>query len=396
MDFANDAEIKHASEVLLPKGCCFLDDDEKKDVIKCNESRDIEACPGSGKTTTLLAKLLILANRMPLDENKGICVLTHTNVAIDEIKEKLGSKADVLFRYPNHFGTIQSFVDKYLAIPYYVAKNGRKVRKISNELFGIEIAKAFKYKIYKLKGNQTSKNIWSIVKNYAYNGNEEDFLSKLRIERIGDDFEILKGDGKVLSFDKPSRKNQKNYKNWEENERVKIKEWFIELIASVQKQRGILTYQDAFLYGGEYLRKLPNLKDAFSSRFLYVFIDEMQDTAQHQINILNKVFASEQTIVQRFGDPHQAIYNKVSLEKIWEPRNPLPINSSRRFGESIAKVLKTVCIEDNSDLIASKEIASLPPVMIVFENPKEVLQKYCELVLEKEIEYEKSHGRHIR
>lgn len=40
--------------------------------------------------------------------------MTHTNVAIDERKAKLGSKANVLFSYPNHFGTLQSFVDKLL------------------------------------------------------------------------------------------------------------------------------------------------------------------------------------------------------------------------------------------------------------------------------------------
>ena len=67
-----------------------------------------------------------------------------------------------------------------------------------------------------------------------------------------------------------------------------------------------------------------------------------------------KVFEYEKTIVQRFGDPNQSIYNKVRLEKIWKPRKPLKINSSRRFGENIASVLRTVCIEDNSKLKSSE------------------------------------------
>ena len=84
--FATEHEIEYAHSILL-KGKPFFDS-EKIAIIECNETKDIKACPGSGKTTALLAKLIILANRMPLPNNQGICVLTHTNVAIDEIKSK--------------------------------------------------------------------------------------------------------------------------------------------------------------------------------------------------------------------------------------------------------------------------------------------------------------------
>ena len=78
-----DKDISWAERILLPTAEHF--DEEQKAVIKCFETKDICACPGSGKTTALLAKLLILSQHMPLKNNRGICVLTHTNVAIDEI-----------------------------------------------------------------------------------------------------------------------------------------------------------------------------------------------------------------------------------------------------------------------------------------------------------------------
>lgn len=385
--FATDSEIIHASKVLLPKGYCFLNDAEKVEIIKCNESKDIVACPGSGKTTTLLAKLLILANRMPLDKNKGICVLTHTNVAIDEIKDKLGSKADVLFRYPNHFGTIQSFVDKYLAIPYYSGVNKKKISSISNELYGHEIVTIFKYEIYKLRRNQLSKNIWSIVKNFSFNGDEDTFLSNLRIIGESENQEIAKNDGRILSFNKPKRRNQRHYTDWKEREKVELKEWFINLINIVHTKRGTLSYDDAYTYAENYIQTYPKTIKALSSRFHYVFIDEMQDTALHQIELLNKTFDFKKTIIQRFGDPFQSIYNKVSIEEIWKPRDFLSINTSCRFGETITPVLKTVCIGNNSDLKASGDIQSHQPIMIVYENPDEVLPKYCELLLNRNIDY---------
>ena len=110
-DFATNMEIDHAERVLLPEGCHFSE--AKRSIIKHNDTADFHACPGSGKTTTLLAKIVILANRMPFADGRGICVLTHTNVAIDEIKARLGEKANVLFTYPNFFGTFQTFVHKF-------------------------------------------------------------------------------------------------------------------------------------------------------------------------------------------------------------------------------------------------------------------------------------------
>ncbi len=115
--FATDEEIKWAAKLLIGNEDAF--NEEKKAIIKCNETVDVQACPGSGKTTTLLAKLAILSRHMPLADGRGICVLTHTNVAINEIKSKLGPQADILFSYPSFFGTIQKFADTYVGIPVF-------------------------------------------------------------------------------------------------------------------------------------------------------------------------------------------------------------------------------------------------------------------------------------
>lgn len=48
----------------------------------------------------------------------GICVLSHTNVAVDEIKKRLSGYADKLLGYPNYIGTIQSFIDRFVTLPY--------------------------------------------------------------------------------------------------------------------------------------------------------------------------------------------------------------------------------------------------------------------------------------
>ena len=126
-------DIEYAEKILLADGQNF--DDERRTFIKNLEVIDLQAVPGSGKTTALLAKLLILERKLPFVDNSGILVLSHTNVAIDEIRHKIELFCPKLFRYPNFIGTIQSFVDEFLAIPYYTTICKKKPVRIDNEIY---------------------------------------------------------------------------------------------------------------------------------------------------------------------------------------------------------------------------------------------------------------------
>ncbi len=136
-----DHDIERTERLLLPRGCHF--NDERRVFLRCMESRDVVACPGSGKTSALLAKLLILSARMPFVDGRGLCVLTHTNVAIDQIKRKAGVAAEALFRHPNFFGTIQEFANRFLAIPAYVARFGQRHIRMDEDLYENRAWRAF-------------------------------------------------------------------------------------------------------------------------------------------------------------------------------------------------------------------------------------------------------------
>lgn len=56
MSFATDEEIRIAHNILLKDNKPF--DNARMKIIKEDSSCYVQACPGSGKTTTLLAKLL--------------------------------------------------------------------------------------------------------------------------------------------------------------------------------------------------------------------------------------------------------------------------------------------------------------------------------------------------
>ena len=128
-----DAEIAETESILLPSGCTF--DDDARNFIKNWDTLDLQAVPGSGKTTALLAKLLILDKRLPFEDGSGVVVLSHTNTAVNEIRNKIGIHCSSLFTYPNFVGTIQSFVDSFFANPFYNNRYGKKIVRIDNDTY---------------------------------------------------------------------------------------------------------------------------------------------------------------------------------------------------------------------------------------------------------------------
>lgn len=163
MPFVTDEEIRIAHDILLKDNRPF--DDARVNIIKEDSSCYVQACPGSGKTTALLAKLIILANRLPMADGKGVCVLTHTNVAIDEIKAKVGSKANILFNYPNFFGTIQTFLHKYVAAAALHYFYRSQIQYVDNDIAKAVLLK--KYSNLSLK-NKLKRCIYGMVTNKGY------------------------------------------------------------------------------------------------------------------------------------------------------------------------------------------------------------------------------------
>jgi DNA helicase-2/ATP-dependent DNA helicase PcrA len=105
----SDKEIQWACQQLAMKADAFSGpdgSDRRAGVLKSTERMDVAACPGSGKTTLLVAKLAILAAKWP-HRTRGICVLSHTNVARREIESRLGHTAagQRLLSYPHFVGT---------------------------------------------------------------------------------------------------------------------------------------------------------------------------------------------------------------------------------------------------------------------------------------------------
>lgn len=358
-----DIDINEAEKALLPKDMHF--DDERRDFIKGLESCDLLAVPGSGKTTALQAKLFCMSRHLPLDKGQGILVLSHTNNAVNEVKKKLYAECNPLFEEPHFIGTVQDFVDKFLAIPYYEQFYKQKVHVIDSMAYEQEVERYLK------------ASIWKLSKGTLYLYKKGVNFTDIRIQRTNDgSLKYTRGMDDELSI--------KPVKKWirEGTERQKHEEIKADLNKMKQAilKKGILHYDDCYILADAYIRKYPFVKMALRKRFKYVFIDETQDLKKYQLDLIDSIFDSDECCIQRIGDKNQTIFNKPDrdIPDQWNIRKVKYLQNSLRLTESIAKVVDPFAVDNvagnNSESMFTVkgkrqlENGDIPPYLILFDE----------------------------
>lgn len=76
----------------------------------------VHACPGAGKTRTIIARLARIAATLPA--RRGVAVLSFTNSAVDEFRARCQAAAlDPLLKHPSFMGTLDAFVRHFVVLP---------------------------------------------------------------------------------------------------------------------------------------------------------------------------------------------------------------------------------------------------------------------------------------
>lgn len=338
-------------------------DDCRINILKNMSGTDVHACPGSGKTTLLVAKLAILAKKWN-EEGRGICVLSHTNVAREEIQKRIGM-LDIgkkLLSYPHFIGTFQSFMDTFISMP---------------------ILRSFDIPVNIVDTDFVTERRWNNI--YA----------KGWLERNRKDKKICDPVKLPYEFDVSCSKTSSTYK-------ALIK------VTTESRKRGEFTFNEMEKYSFYAMENKPVIQEIFQQRFPVMFIDEAQDTKSEIWDLINKLYdnAPENVFYQAYGDSNQAIFN--SYEKMEEvnvfPRQAcLEMLNSKRFVESIAILSNGVALDKKKMVGEGKGLSSINPKHTIFlfkqGQEEKVLQKYAELILktfsdEEILKYEK-YGCHV-
>ena len=327
-----------------------FNDAEDRAVLLESGTRDVNAAPGSGKTTLLAAKLLLLARKWPFDR-RGVCVLSHTNVAREEIQRRLGATAvgSRLLAYPHFIGTIHAFVNHFLALPF-----------LRSEELGVDVIDdgVFANRAIGMAMKEPTLRAWAAKKDGVM-----PMIGKLAFR--GPNL-ALSSDGGQLP--KPESKSYPLLKN------IKV-----ELTAN-----GVFRYADMFAFAERLLHRSPVLRERLSRRFPMVYIDEMQDTSWEQEELLQRLFDNTVTI-QRLGDVNQRILGSdVGAEKLTFPRAPaLSMNTSKRFGPAIAGVVSGVRVDGPAVVGVGADVH--PPMLLAYATTRtgDVLNAFGQKVLDR-------------
>lgn len=343
-------------------------DEPRRAVLRSNESFDVQACPGSGKTTLLVAKLAILTGKWN-ETRRGICVLSHTNVARKEIEQRLtGNPAGSrLLQYPHFVGTIHGFINQFLALPW-LRSEGKEVRAIDDDICGARCRSL----LYRDKAFKTAMQFLKVHESKT----PDRTIMSLRFEGPG--LELGSASGNI-----PCGKDAESYS----------------ILATIKKRvadEGFWRYDDMFAVAQQQLLVSPVTASLLRRRFPVVFIDEMQDTSEVQNCLLGKLLPIVGCeLRQRYGDSNQAIFDAGQFKATSDPfpgpeRKEIP--NSKRFGEWIAATADPLAVDPISPSIIGEgpkktcraDPACMPHTMLLFnaDTCQVVLPAFGGLLLE--------------
>jgi DNA helicase II / ATP-dependent DNA helicase PcrA len=334
----------------------FRDEDRVR-ALCCSDSIDIQACPGSGKTTLLVAKLAILARKWRW-RNRGVLVLSHTNVARKEVQHRLSGIDEIkLLSYPHFVGTFQKFTNQFLAIPH-LRNAGYTNLRIDDRLFGDRafalLSNSMKYrKAFNFLETKKNSGGANLVRGLRYEGKDMNLGCTPRDLPCGEDTDS----GKEL-------KSLKRH---------------------LSTTEGIFRYDDMYAIAERYARSDEWVLRALRHRFPWVFIDEMQDTDGLQEGLINLLFGPE-TIVQRIGDMNQSIFgspDSTGATSTFPRAGALGLPGSNRFCPAIARIVKPLTRVHNFQAITGNDLViSRSHTIFTFmpEAIKEVLPAFGRLI----------------
>ncbi|MDD2438432.1 MULTISPECIES: ATP-dependent helicase [Bacteroidales] len=315
-----------------------LSDSQREIVFNKSGKFVVRACPGSGKTYCVGARLARLIHDWK-KRHEGIAVLSFTNVAWQEIEKKCNEKFSISkIAYPHFLGTIDSFVNKYIFLPFGHLILGCKGRPI-------------------LVGEP--HGTWS----------GKDFSSTL-FDNIS--YAI---DGSMYAI-----QATKMNANWQQNK-------YITGAKKRYNKAGYATQNDANFFAMKILEKYPQIAKAIAVRFPYLIVDEAQDTSDIQMKIIDILIENGLSEIMLVGDPDQAIFEwndarpELLTQKYDEWENSIILNENRRSSQNICGF--TFGISSLSDASVSvneqvREFAHRPKVITYNSNLPQIVSDFID------------------
>ncbi len=370
-----DGKLKHRCLELSTSFINNLNDDQLRYITSSiDENIFLKACPGSGKTEVLGIKSAYEINSWE-KKHRGIAILTFTNSAEDEIRNRVEMYLDEKLKYPNYIGTFTSWIHGYIANPFLSKVTNYKGDKDSDKSI----------KLIESGDNPDFVNIFSSKYGYLELGNinPSDYYFDFKLKkfiycgsRSNNGQKILE---KLIELD-----------TWRQGdlEDIKIQFW----------KKGFYLYEDIEYLVYCLLCESEEITRMIASRFPIILIDECQDLSYTQLEII-KLINKYGSKIHLIGDLDQSIYGFRNIEPndIIEFIDSLDfkkmeLNQNYRSCQSIVDISDLI-INRNSNIVGcvSQKVTD-PLVAILYKKDKEieVSKEFTKLIKENNLSMKNS------
>lgn len=328
----------------------------------------LTACPGSGKTTSIVKKLLTVSCycKERYGQHTGFACLSFTNKACAELKQKYREMHNDRLTFPNEVLTIDSFIMQYVVLPFwYLCKVCKNKPLVVNEE---EFLKQIYYNNVKIKGKWQQYPIMALRK-----------YTKL--------FHIKKPS--LISIEKTAIKwNHKVVTDANEIEYCKA-------ALNYRLNKGFITSGDALWIACYILKHHQNVSKALVARFSYIIVDEAQDNSELHFEFFKLLKLAGLQNLEYVGDICQSIYGfnnarpellqNLMLEDGW---NVLPISECRRSNQRIIDLYCKLKSKDVPTITSyGVEDKGVPIVVYKYDddNVRDVIRDFYQVCDENEL-----------
>ncbi len=273
-------------------------------IVEATGNCVVNACPGSGKTFSVAARIAYLMKNKAF-HHQGIAAISFTNTAWNEIEKKLKEEfqINVPLRYPHFLGTIDSFLNKYVFLPY-----GHLLMGCNNR--PIQVGEPHQ--------------AWTVRK---FERDYDFYFDKVSYNINGELIKLIPDQGFKFKWNNGDGSQSKHVENLKKSKAHYIK-------------RGYANQTDSNFISMHTLRRFPAIAKNIANRFPYLIIDESQDTTDVQMEIIN-LLSQHTKEIMLIGDPDQAIFEwnhakpELFHEKIREWSPPIELDENRRSSQNI-------------------------------------------------------------
>ena len=275
----------------------------------------LTACPGSGKTTSIVKKLLTVSHHCEehYGTHTGFACLSFTNKACAELKQKYKEMHNERLTYPNEVLTIDSFIMQYVVLPFwYLCDECKKRPIVVNET---EILDRIYYNNIQINGKWQQYPVMAL-RTYA---------SLMRRKNPS-----------LVSRDKTAFK-------WKHKPVIDANEIaYCNAAFTYRLEKGFISSSDALWMACDILEHHQGIAKALVMRFPYVIVDEAQDNSELHFEFFKLLKRAGLQNLEFVGDICQSIYGfnnarpellqSMMKEGGW---NVLPLSECRRSNQRI-------------------------------------------------------------